>query len=443
MTASRPAVRPRIRRRLALIAAAATGTVMLAFCVPLAFFVRTVAYDRAIDAAELQARSLGAELSGVRDLATISRIARQANSAANSDATVYLVGGRTTTGRGVPGAHSAPTGIPKAVRVGHVGTTTAAGAARDVWEPVRRSTALAVVVQVPGGELAKGVIKTWTILFGGGAVLVLLAVGLADRLGRSIVRPLLALEDVTHRLRDGDLEQRYEPAGPYEVAEVGQAVNELAERINSLIANTRVAAADLGHRLRTPLTALRLDIEAVADQGDRTRLAAALESVENSVSRLIDETRQAPKPSSRRADLSAAVRDRMAFWSLLAKSQRRQVDVRAPARRVDVSLSRDELDAAIDALLSNVFAHTPEGTAFSVQLRPTAAASQSWSLIVEDQGSGADPQPSTNGSPRGTGLGLDIVRRTAMNGGGAAEVGRGASGGYRVEVKLPLAVSEA
>lgn len=104
---------------------------------------------------------------------------------------------------------------------------------------------------MPADELAKGVIKTWIILFGGGAVLVLLAVGLADRLGRSIVRPLLALEEVTHRLRDGDLEQRYEPAGPFEVAEVGQAVNELADRINGLIASTRVAAADLGHRLRS------------------------------------------------------------------------------------------------------------------------------------------------------------------------------------------------
>lgn len=443
MTASRPETRPRIRRRLALIAAAATGTVMLAFCVPLAFFVRTVAYDRAIDAAELQARSLGAELSGVRDLATISRIARQANSAAVSHATVYLTGGRAITGGGVRRAQAARTEIPKAVRVNHVGTTIAVGRNRDVWEPVHRSTALAVVVRVPAGELAKGVVKTWLILFGGGAVLVLLAVGLADRLGRSIVRPLLALEQVTHRLRDGDLEQRYEPAGPYEVAEVGQAVNELADRINGLIASTRVAAADLGHRLRTPLTALRLDIEAIAAEGDRTRLAAALESIETAVSRLIEETRQAPRPSPRRADLSQAVRDRMAFWSLLAKSQQRQVDVRGPARRVEVSLSRDELDAAIDALLSNVFAHTPEGTAFSVQLRPTAAASHSWSLIVEDQGTGAGLQPSANGKPHGSGLGLDIVRRTAAHGGGAAEVGRSASGGYRVEVSLPLVEPEA
>ena len=63
--------RPGIRYRLALITAVAAGAVMLAFCIPLALFVRTVAYDRAIDAAELQARSLAAELAAVGNPAAI------------------------------------------------------------------------------------------------------------------------------------------------------------------------------------------------------------------------------------------------------------------------------------------------------------------------------------------------------------------------------------
>lgn len=308
------------------------------------------------------------------------------------------------------------------------------------WEPVHRGAAMAVVVHVLSGELTEGVFRTWTILFGGGAVLVLFAIGLADRLGRSIVRPLQALEDVTHRLRDGDLEQRHEPAGPYEVAEVGQAVNELADRISSLIASTRVATADLGHRLRTPLTALRLDVESITDDAERARVAAGLETVEAAVSKLIQETRQAPRPASKRADLAQAVRERMAFWTVLAKSQHRPVEVCAPTRRVDVSLGRDELDAAIDALLSNVFAHTPEGTAFSVELRPSADASSPWSLIVEDEGWQDTAEPSAaDGGRGGTGLGLDIVRRTAVLGGGSADIGLGTSGGYRIEVRLPLA----
>lgn len=434
MTSPGASSRPRIRRRLALIAAVTTSAVMLAFCVPLTFFVRSVAYDRAIDAAELEARSLAAELAGVRDTAAIGRIVRQANSAAASRAIVYLPAGAIA---GNPGRAVGP--VPGIVRAGHVATTSPGAGFRDVWEPVRHSAARAVVVQVPPGALSKGVTRTWIVLFGAGALLVLFAVGLADRLGRSIVRPLLALEDVTHRLRDGDLDKRHEPAGPYEVAEVGQAVNELADRISGLIANARLAAADLGHRLRTPLTALRLDIEAVDDKAGRARLVASLDSLETAVSRLIQETRDAPQPVSRRADLSQAIRDRMAFWSVLAKSQHRRADVRLPTRRVEVSLSRDELEAAIDALLSNIFAHTTEGTAFSVQLRPTAEVSSCWSLIVEDEGAGDGTPPCREaGKPAGTGLGLDIVRRTATLAGGAADIGRGPTGSYRIEVRLPV-----
>jgi signal transduction histidine kinase len=431
--------RPRIRRRLALIAAVATGTVMLAFCIPLAFFVRSVAYDRAVDGAELQARSLAAQLAGAHDRAAIARITRQANSAADIRATVYL-----PSGQDIFGPPSSAVTIPPAVGAGHPATTSPPGGFRDVWEPVRRSAAQAVMVRVPPGELTSGVGRTWAMVFGGGALLVLLAVGLADRLGRSIVRPLQALEEVTHRLRDGDLDRRHAPAGPYEVAEVGQAVNELADRIASLLASTRIEAADLGHRLRTPLTALRLDVDAVTDNAERARLTATLDALETAVSRLILETREAPQATSRRADLSQAVRDRMAFWSVLARSQNRPVDVRAPDRRVVVSLGRDQLDAAIDALLSNVFAHTPEGTAFSVELRPTALASASWSLIVEDQDGRTSTQArSANGKRAGTGLGLDIVRRTAALAGGVAEIGRGTSGGYRVEVQLPVRTPDA
>jgi signal transduction histidine kinase len=424
--------RPRIRRRLALIAAVATGTVMLAFCVPLAFFVRSVAYDRAIDGAELQARSLAAELTSVHDAAAIGRIARQANSAADSRATVYLAGGRV-----VAAPPSAPGTIPRTVRAGHPADTGSPAGGRQVWEPVHHGVAWAVMVTVPPGELTQGVGRTWAFLFGAGALLVLFAVALADRLGRSIVRPLLTLEEVTHKLRDGDLHRRHEPAGPYEVAEVGQAVNELADRINSLLASTRIAAADLGHRLRTPLTAVRLDVEAVTDEAERAKLTASLDDLEAAVSKLIEETRQAPQSATHRGDLAEAVQGRMAFWNVLAKSQQRQADVRVPTRRVEVALSRDELDAAIDALLSNVFTHTPEKTPFSVQLRRTAPTGHSWSLIVEDQGLGNGGQRRDVGKRGGTGLGLDIVRRTAEQGGGTTEIGRGKSGGYRVEIRLP------
>jgi signal transduction histidine kinase len=441
--------RPRIRRRLALIAAIATGTVMLAFCIPLALYVRTAAYDRAVDGAQLQARSLAAELSTVRDRAGVARLVRQANSASVTKATAYLSGGVRIGGPVWPSVR-----VPAAVFGERAVTTVSPDGGRMVWEPVHDPVAAwAVVVRVPVGGLARGVPRTWMLLFGGGALLVLIAVALADRLGRSIVRPLQELVAVTNRLRDGDLTSRTRPAGPYEVAEVGEAVNDLAARIDGLLAAARLAAADLGHRLRTPLTALRLDVEALADESlavgaASNRLQADLHGLERAVDQLIRKTRDAPEHAPAHSDLAEAVRDRMAFWSVLAKSQGRTADVQLPSRRIEVGLTRDDLDAAIDALLSNVFAHTPEGTGFSVTLRPAGHRPSVWSLLVmNDPPPAAGPATTTAASmparlpmpaiSTGTGLGLDIVRRTAATAGGTLTTGPTATGGFSAQLTFP------
>jgi signal transduction histidine kinase len=443
------AVRPRIRHRMALIAAIATGTVMLVFCVPLALYVRTNAYDRAVDGAELQARSLAAELAAASRKAGVAHLVHQANSASTAKATAYLSGGVRVGGPMWPSVK-----VPPAVLAERAVTTVAPDGGRLLWEPVHDPVvAWAVVVRVHPGELTKGVTRTWALLFGGGALLVLLAVALADRLGRSIVRPLQDLVMVTNRLRDGDLTSRARASGPHEVAEVGGAVNDLAARIDGLLESARLAAADLGHRLRTPLTALRLDAEAMADEslsGDaaRTRLQADLDGLERAVDQLIKQARSAPEQASARSDLAAAARDRLAFWSVLAKAQGRTADVHLPSCRVEVGLGREELEAAIDALLSNVFLHTPEGTSFSVTLSRTGDGQQPWSFVVANAGPIPASQPAADASAaptesshsarnRGTGLGLDIVRRTAERAGGTFTAGPSGTGGFRALLTVP------
>lgn len=469
LVAGRRFLRPaRIRRRMALIAAVSTSTVVLAFCLPLAFAIRNFTFDRAMDRAEFAARTLAAELSVQTSPAAARSLVSQALAESNRQLTVILV-----TGDQLGAPLGRRVNVPSAILAGRDVTTAMADGGRLVWEPVRGGRfAVAVAARVPPDQLTQGMAGTWALLSAIAVLLVLLAVGLADRLGRSIVRPLLGLVTVTHRIRDGDIDCRSDPSGPYEVAEVGQAVNELADRIEALLASGRLAAADLGHRLRTPLTALRLHAEELADTEARRRLQHDIDVLEEAVSHLITQTRDAPPEVVAQADLAEAVRDRMAYWTVLARSQDRRADIRLPGTRADVAISRDELDAAIDALLSNVFIHTPQQTGFRVSLerrpgqdRPTALdrragpdrrgglelagrGQATWSLVVENAvpalapaltapvapGTTSVTRPARN---RGTGLGLDIVRRTALRAGGTVSVGPSASGGFRVEVRVP------
>ena len=74
-----------------------------------------------------------------------------------------------------------------------------------------------------------------------------------------------AVAQTAHRLREGDLTARAPVSGTEETVELAQALNGLAERTTELLASERASVADLSHRLRTPVTALRLDSEAVTD----------------------------------------------------------------------------------------------------------------------------------------------------------------------------------
>jgi signal transduction histidine kinase len=100
---------------------------------------------------------------------------------------------------------------------------------------------------------------------------------------------------------------------------------------------------------------------------------------------------------------------------------------------VPVPLPRDELILAIDALLGNVFAHTPEGTAVRV-------AVSEHGLVVEDAGPGIrDPDSAVRRGVSGagsTGLGLDIARRVARSAGGRLDIGTSPLGGARVALVL-------
>ena len=420
-----------MRRRLLLTIAATSTVILCAFLVPLAILVQDVSQSRATSSALLRVQSL-VPVVGETPRRPTDLAVQQINSDGGAPVTVFFDDGSEL---------GASAEVTDAVRLASTGQTvvTDTPEGREVAVPVVGSTGATTVIRaiVEPHELAEGVLRARLALLALGAVLLLLAVAIGDRLARSFVRPLETTADTAHRLAAGQLDARADVSGPPETRTVAAALNRLAGRIRELLRIEREAAADLSHRLRTPVTALRLDVEALPDGDERDRLVGDLESLTSSIDAIIHEARRhSVDDGNATCDATAVVADRVHFWKPLADDEHRATTFELPDEPVLVACAPSALGAAIDALLGNVFAHTPAGTPFSVRLTHQVDAIE---LTVEDFGHGwPDADITSRGeSPAGsTGLGLDIVRRTAIDSGGSVELSTGAGGGARVRLVL-------
>jgi signal transduction histidine kinase len=421
-----------MRRRLTLLVAATTSLVVVAFLVPLALLVRMVAVDRAVGVATLEVESIAPLVTTV-ERSPLSLALEQAGAAGGPPITVFYPDGGTV------GASARRSVAVDLAAQGNSVTARVPGG-REILVAVEGLPGGTTVVRtyVPDSELDRGVKRAWLILGLLGVVLLGLGLLVADRLARSLVGSTRDLAAVSHRLAAGRLDARAQPGGTPELGEVATALNHLAGRIEELLAQEREAAADLSHRLRTPLTALRLELESLHDPEEAARAEASVGALERAVSQIIADTRRPARTGAGRCDAAEVVADRVRFWAVLAEDQDRPLAVPAAGGPpLPVAVLREDLATCVDALLGNVFAHTPEGTGFAVGLEPRPGGGAR--LSVSDDGTGfatSDPLERGVSGAGSSGLGLDIVRRTAESSGGSLTVGRSASGGALVTVDL-------
>ena len=404
-----------MRRRLAVLVAATTCLVLVAFLVPLALLLRDVARDRAVVAATTNLQGLIAVV-GTADPESLRLSVEQVAATSGRPVTVYLADGSVL---GTPAPRS--TAVELAARGRSLTVGTDAG--REIVVAVQGRPEGTAVVRtfVTSDELRRGVGRAWLVLAALGLALLVVGLFVADRLARALTAPITELSEVSHRLANGELTARARPAGPPELREVGGALNHLAGRIQDLLREEREHVADFSHRLRTPLTSLRLEAEAV-------------DSLERAVTATIRQARRRGADEPAACDAAAVVRDRVEFWAVLAEDTGRTVRLDLALGPIPVRVAADDLAAALDAVLGNVFAHTPDGTGFAVNLTRDGGAV----VVVADDGPGLPPGQVERGASQGgsTGLGLDIARRVARASGGELRLGTGPAGGAVVTLVL-------
>jgi len=423
-----------------VLVAATTSAVILAFLIPLGMLVRTLAEDRAIAGASQEAQGVATLVAGVNDRGQLTDLVNLVDQRSPRATSVLLPDG-TLIGTAPPGSQAWNAAAVSRARAGEAFTLFGDDGAQIVVPVFTDGGFVIVRTAVSSGDLRQGVATAWLTFAGLGAVLMILAVVGADRLGRRVSAPVSELAAVAHRLRAGELGTRAVLRGPVETVELGAALNLLADRIGELLTAEREAVADLSHRLRTPVTALRLDAEAVTEPDLADRLRDHIGHLERTVDAVVKDARRPVRSTlGRSCDAAIVVRDRVAFWSALAVDQDRDLTISIPLVATPAAIDASDLVDVVDALVDNVFAHTPDGTAFAVSL--TSSDRRLVRLEVADSGPGAagsDVAARGHSTGNSTGLGLDIVRRAAVAAGGGLVVARSPSGGMLAVVTLGVA----
>jgi signal transduction histidine kinase len=443
-------MRTSVRTALALVSAAVTSMVAVAFLIPLAVTVRDLARDQAFTSAQLAGAAIEPVLAVTTDRQTLERAIVSTPAGAAGRLAVYLTAPsraaaagqarRTAAGGTLIGGplHASAADLRVATSATRSFIASVPGGYAVLQPIALASGRLAITeVYVPAAEVSRGVTASWAVMAAIALVLIGVSVAVADRLATRVTRPARELAAAAAAFGDGDLNARATANGPAELAAAGHAFNMMAERLSRLITTERVMAADLPHRLRTPLTALRMNAAALGTERAAEDTRLAIDRLEREIDLIIRAARRPAPQEPPGCDAAEVLAERFAFWSALAEDQGRRCQLSGVEQPAPVPLSRSDLAAATDSLIGNIFRHTPEGTAFSVTLHRGEGAVL---VQVADAGPGiADPDTALRRGSSGagsTGLGLDIARRVAESTGGGLKIERSALGGAHVQMRL-------
>lgn len=282
--------------------------------------------------------------------------------------------------------------------------------------------------------LARHRLQLTLILLGATA----LAAVLGRVLSRRGLRPVSDLAREAGRIRPETLGSRLDPAPlPEELRGVAEALNGALTRLEDAFGRLSSLASDLAHELRTPLSALRLELDTWAERAEAPELGRALEQVQHLqdlVAQMLFLARtEDPATVLERQELAAAdaISKALAPFEPWAEEDGVTLTVAVPQ---DLRLVADPtlLRRALHNLLGNALRHTPRGG--SVSLRAWAEG-KAVILEVADTGEGMSPEalarlgqrfhrpdPSRSRASGGLGLGLAIVQGILKLHGGRLEL---------------------
>ena len=266
------------------------------------------------------------------------------------------------------------------------------------------------------------------VLLLGALAIAVLAIGavLARFVAGRLARPVKDLRDQAVRLGQGDFAIAASPSGVPELDDASAALVATASRLDDLLQRERAFSADASHQLRTPLAALRANIETEIQfprPGSTTVLTDALEDIarlETTIDQLLSFARRSSVRlmSTELGTVLAAVQSR---WNGPLADLGRPLIVSWPQEPLIVTGSEGLLRQAFDTLLDNALTHG----AGEVRVE-TRFTDESITVAITDHGQGFPPDdPNATSAPDGThGFGLALAERLLASSQGRLVIAR-------------------
>jgi signal transduction histidine kinase len=280
----------------------------------------------------------------------------------------------------------------------------------------------------PDAEVAEDARHAWLLLAALGAGVVAAATLAALVLARRLARPLERLAVDARRLGDGHFNVRAHRAAIPELDAVAVALDTTAQRLHDLLTRERAFSASASHQLRTPLAALRIELEGLQlkepDQPELIAAVAQVDRLQATIDTLLTVARDLPR-TDRHTDLTALLDEVQARWRGTLAEQSRPLHARIQAERPVTTAAHSVLSEILDVLIANAHRHG----AGPVTLTARAVGS-GLALDVTDEGPGFDRPDDifTRRTPdrEGHGLGLVLARSLAEAEGGRLTITRAA-----------------
>ena len=311
------------------------------------------------------------------------------------------------------------------------------------------AVAVTVIAIVLGAELG---VPT----FLNGLFAAALALAMVQFLAHGMTFPLRQMVAAARAMAQGDYSRRVTATSRDEVGELARAFNSMAGELEQAERMRRDLVANASHDLRTPIGALRAQLENLVDgvePAERRVLEDLLRQVER-LSELVEQLLDLSKLESgavllERASVGAGdlLEKVAADWR--SRASERSVTLAVEADGADPALDADEqrLRQVLENLVANAIRHSPDGS--TVALRATTRNGKA-RFEVEDEGPGIPPGEAERVFERfyrsdrarstddgGSGLGLAIARWIVELHGGSISVDPSTRRGCRIVVELP------